>query len=170
MIRSATLQDAASIAEIYNWYIENTVITFEQVSVTEQEMQARISRGNELHPWFVVEQQDVVSGFAFAAEFKSRGAYRQTVETTIYLPTDEIGRGNGRRLYQHLIDHLQRTSIHVLVSTIALPNLRSIALHEKLGYRKSGHLFEVGRKFDNWVDVEYWQLVFDDDKPVAINQ
>lgn len=162
MIRQATEQDAARIAEIYNWYIENTVITFEQLTVAELDMQARINKAGELYPWFVIEQQGVVCGFAFAAEFKPRGAYSQTVETTIYIDKDELGRGIGRHLYQHLIDQLQRTSIHVLVSTIALPNPQSIALHEKLGYTKCGHLVEAGRKFDKWVDVGYWQLVFDD--------
>ena len=159
MNRQATLKDAARIAEIYNWYIENTVITFEQVAVSDLEMQARISKENELHPWFVFEQEEVVCGFAFAADFKPRAAYSQTVETTIYLHQDELGQGIGISLYQHLINQLRRTSVHVLMATIALPNAQSIALHEKLGYIKCGHLSEVGLKFENWVDVGYWQLI-----------
>jgi len=159
MNRQATLKDAARIAEIYNWYIENTVISFEQVAVSVQEMRERIGKASELHPWFVFEQQSVVCGFAFAADFKSRGAYCQTVETTIYLDKDELGQSIGKSLYLHLINQLQLTSAHVLVATIALPNAQSIALHEKLGYIKCGHLKEVGLKFENWVDVGYWQLI-----------
>ena len=159
MNRQATLNDAARITEIYNWYIENTVISFEQVAVFVKEMQVRINTASELHPWFVFEQKGIVCGFAFAADFKSRGDYYQTVETTIYLDKDALGRGIGKSLYLHLISQLQMTSVHVLVATIALPNAQSIALHEKLGYIKCGHLSEVGLKFENWVDVGYWQLI-----------
>ena len=159
MNRQATLKDAARIAEIVNWYIENTVISFEQVAVSVAEMPVRIKTASELHPWYVFEQKGVVCGYAFAADFKSRGAYSQTVETTIYVDKDELGRGIGKSLYLHLINQLKLTSANVLVATIALPNAQSIALHEKLGYIKCGHLSEVGLKFENWVDVGYWQLI-----------
>ena len=161
MIRHAELQDAAAIALIYNWYIEHTVITFEEQAVSSEEMAERIAGADEWYPWYVFEQQGSITGFAFATRFKPRSAYRHTVETTVYLDKDARGQGAGSLLYKHLIEHLRDTPIHVLVSAIALPNPQSIGLHEKLGYVNTGKLREVGRKFDQWIDVGYWQLTLD---------
>lgn len=159
-IREATIADAEVIASIYNWYIENTVITFELQLVTAQIIESRMRSAGDLHPWFVVEIDGHVCGFAYASEFKSRAAYQYSAETTIYLERSCRGKGVGSLLYRHLIDYLRPTTIHSVVSVIALPNPESIALHEKLGFQKTGQLHEIGYKFDKWIDVGFWQLNF----------
>jgi phosphinothricin acetyltransferase len=160
MIRACTAADAAAITEIYNHYIRETVVTFEETPVTAAEMAKRIEDVSARFPWLVWEDGGAVVGYAYAAAWKSRSAYRFSVETTIYLAAGHHGRGIGLSLYGALLAELRAArGFHSAVGGIALPNPASIALHEKLGFRKIAHFVEVGRKFDRWVDVGYWQLI-----------
>lgn len=164
-IRPATFDDSVAIADIYNWYIENTTITFEEELVSSGDMAQRIAVTDETRPWFVLEGEDAdqaetrILGFASAVRWKDRSAYRFSRETSIYLLPDSAGSGHGRLLYEYLIDALRKTDVHTLIAGIALPNNASIALHEKLGFRKCGEFEEVGKKFDNYLNVGYWQLL-----------
>ena len=101
-------------------------------------------------------------GFTYASEFRARAAYQHSVETTIYLDRNHVGKGNGILLYKRLIELLADSSIHALIAIIALPNESSVALHEKLGFVKVGRLPEIGRKFGRWVDTGYWQMTLED--------
>ena len=160
MIREALAKDAAAICEIYNHFIANTAVTFGTDPVPETEMAALISAASEKFPWVVREDEGRLSGYAVASEWKSRCAYRYSVETTIYLDPAAGGRGIGTRLYGDLLDRVGAAGHHSALGAIALPNPASVALHEKLGFVKVGHLIEVGWKFDRWVDVGYWQKIF----------
>lgn len=159
MIRSARHDDAQRIADIYNHYILNSTITFEEVAVSPMEISARLqaieSRGL---PWLVIEEDGVVMGFAYASTWKARHAYRFTVEVTIYLAHDATSSGRGSDLYKSLFNKLRALPVHAAVACIALPNLHSVTLHEKLGMKKVAHFSEVGFKFDRWLDVGYWQV------------
>ncbi len=121
-------------------------------------MQKRMALADDDHPWFVIEEQGVLVGFTYAAPWKSRAAYEFSCETTVYIAKNCSGKGLGRKLYQRLIDELRESPIHLLVAGIALPNDASVALHEKLGFRKVAHFNEVGFKFGKFIDVGYWQL------------
>lgn len=158
MIRAATIEDSFAIATIYNWYIDNTYFTFEETQLSAKDMAERISRAEDLCPWLVMEEGEQIVGFACAIPWKSRDAYRYSRETSIYLQQEGLGKGRGTALYAALIDELRNTPIHVLIAGIAQPNEGSVALHEKLGFRKIGQFQEVGLKFDDYVDVAYWQL------------
>ena len=158
MIRPATHDDADAIARIYNHYILNTVVTFEEQAVSGPDMAARIDRVFAASlPYLVVEHDRDVVGYAYAGRWHDRSAYRNSVETTIYLDSNRLGKGIGRALYQTLLDRLVEKGLHVAIGGIAIPNPGSIALHEKLGFRKVAHYAEVGFKFGKWVDVGYWQ-------------
>jgi L-amino acid N-acyltransferase YncA len=159
MIRTATTADAAAIADIYNHYVRETIITFEETPVSTDEMARRIADIGARHPWLVFEYDGAVAGWAYATEWKPRSAYRLSVETTVYLADSHRGRGTGTALYKALLAELTARKLHTAVGVIALPNAASIALHEKLGFAKVAHVAEVGRKFDRWVDVGYWQLI-----------
>ena len=159
MIRQATRGDAAAIADIYNHYVANTVVSFETESVTAEAMSLRLAEGGALYPWLVAEEDGSVQGFAYATRWKSRSAYDRTVETSVYLATDAIGKGLGTDLYRALLEQLRSDGFHCALGGIALPNPASVALHEKLGFRKVGELQEVGWKQDRWVNVGYWQLI-----------
>lgn len=160
MIRSATEDDSDSIARIYNHYILNTVVTFEEQAVSSRVVAGRINQVlSDSLPYLVAVQGDPVVGYAYAAKWHDRSAYRYSVETTIYLDSRYVGKRIGGNLYSVLLDHLKERGLHVAIGGIALPNPSSVALHEKLGFRKVAHYREVGFKFNKWVDVGYWQCV-----------
>jgi L-amino acid N-acyltransferase YncA len=159
VVRSAGEEDAAAIVAIYNFYIANTVVTFEEEAVSTEAMAVRIAnnRGPGL-PWLVAELDHAIVGYAYARPWKERSAYRYAVETTIYLKPGCEGRGIGKTLYSTLLPLLRAAGVHVVIGGVALPNAASIALHEKLGFEKVAHFREVGFKHDRWVDVAYWQI------------
>jgi len=159
MIRQGTTSDAAAIAEIYNHYVRKTVVTFEEVPVAVEDMAQRILDVGERYSWLVWDDGGRAVGWAYATAWKARSAYRFSVETTVYVAESHQGRGIGLALYGKLLEELKARNVHSAVGGIALPNPASIALHEKLGFKKIAQFVEVGRKFDRWVDVGYWQLL-----------
>lgn len=159
MIRTAGPADADAIARIYNHYILHTVISFEEEPVSGADMQGRMAEVQQNFPWLVYEEDGAVAGYAYATPWKNRGAYRHAVETTIYVDMAKLGTGIGARLYAPLLEDLRDRDLHVAMAGIALPNDGSVAIHEKFGFVKVGHYCEIGRKFDRWVDVGYWQLM-----------
>jgi len=159
MIRNASIKDAANICNIYNHYIANTIITFEEEPVAVSEMEKRISAIIPSLPWIVYEEKGRVIGYAYACKWKERSAYRLSVETAIYLDKDAVGKGIGKMLYQHLLNELKKLSIHAVIGGISLPNETSQRLHEKMGFKKVSHFAEVGFKFDKWIDVGYWEKI-----------
>jgi L-amino acid N-acyltransferase YncA len=157
-IRGATLDDAPDLARIYNHYIEHAVTTFETDPVPIAEMAQRVRAiEDEKLPWFVAEREGKVAGYAYASKWKGRCAYRYSVETTVYLEKEAVGHGIGRMLYTELLEALRALLLHVAIGGIALPNERSVRLHEAMGFRKVAHFGEVGFKLNRWVDVGYWQ-------------
>lgn len=160
MIRDVTADDAQQICEIYNHYVLNTIITFEEEPVPVDEMRSRIVQTIEKLPWIVYENNGQIAGYAYASEWKSRCAYKHSLETTVYLRDGESGNGIGSALYSELLDRLKAQHFHAAIGGISLPNEASIALHEKFGFEKIGQFREVGYKFDKWIDVGYWELIF----------
>jgi L-amino acid N-acyltransferase YncA len=159
VIRSATAADAEAIATIYNHYVRETAVTFEEETVPSAEMAGRITEVAAASlPWLVTEHAGSVAGYARASKWRPRSAYRYSVETTIYLSPQHVGAGLGGKLYRELLGQLKSRGLHLAIGGIALPNDASVALHEKLGYRKVAHFSEVGFKFGRWIDVAYWQL------------
>ena len=160
MIRQAEAQDAQSIATIYNHYVLNTVVTFEEEAVTATEMSVRIQEVKTADLiWLVIENEGEVFGYAYASKWKGRCAYRRSVEITVYLAKNAARQGFGSRLYGALLSALREKSIHAVIGGIALPNQASIALHEKFGMQKVAHFSEIGFKFNRWIDVGYWQVL-----------
>ena len=158
LIRPATNADAESIAGIYNHYVENTAISFEESAVPVETMASRIDDVTAASlPWLVAERGGQVVGFAYATQWKMRHAYRFSAECTVYLAPDVVGNGLGSGLYAALFSELQSREIHVAIGCIALPNAASIALHEKMGMTQVAHFKEVGYKFGRWIDIGYWQ-------------
>jgi phosphinothricin acetyltransferase len=159
VIRSVELSDCRSIADIYNYYVETTTATFEEIPVTVLEMQNRVNGIQEFFPYLVYEENREILGFAYVDTFHSRSAYRCTLEDTIYLRNGYQGKGIGKALLGTLLDEVRKQDAHAVIAKIALPNEGSTNLHEAFGFRNVGILKEVGRKFDTWVDVGYWELI-----------
>lgn len=159
MIRPCTAADVASICDIYNHYVANTVVTFEESPVDAAEMSGRIAQVTASLPWLVFESAAGIAGYAYAAAWKARAAYRHAVESSIYLAPHAIGRGLGSALYSELIADLRRRGMHCVIGGAALPNPASVALHDKLGFAKVAEFRQVGFKFGRWIDVGYWELL-----------
>jgi phosphinothricin acetyltransferase len=158
VIRLAEVTDAAAIASIYNPYIANTTITFEEQLLSAEQIAQRI---RDIHvaglPWLVAEDGAQVVGYAYASAWKARSAYRHSVEVSVYLQDQAQGKGWGSRLYEALFSALKERQVHVAIGGIALPNPGSVALHEKFGMKQVAHFEQVGFKFGRWLDVGYWQ-------------
>jgi L-amino acid N-acyltransferase YncA len=164
-IRDAVANDAEAIGAIYNRYVQETSISFEQEPVSAADMAARIAavQASGL-PWIVFDDDAGLAGYAYASLWRARPAYRLSVETTIYLLPARAGAGLGSRLYAHLLERLRAHGCHLAIGGIALPNAASVALHERAGFTKVAHFSEVGFKFGRWVDVGYWQLKLTEDE------
>ena len=158
MIRYIKAEDIKDICNIYNYYIENTKITFEEQLVTEDIMKGRVSDILKNYPWIVFEEEGHILGYAYASRWKSRKAYDFSVESSIYVDNKFGGRGIGSSLYKELIERLMKININAVIGGVALPNEPSVKLHEKLGFIKVAQFPSVGYKFGTWLDVGYWQL------------
>jgi len=160
MIRLAVAGDAEAIVRIYNHYVLNTIVTFEEQEVPVAQMAERMNAVEAAHlPWLVMEQAGQIVGYAYASRWKARSAYRFTVESSVYVAHAAVGKGLGRQLYQALLQRLKPSGVHAVVGCLGLPNEASVALHEKCGFQKVAHFKEVGFKFGTWLDVGYWQLL-----------
>ncbi len=160
LIREAEEYDGEATAAIYNHYVAQTIVTFEEEPVQADEMRFRIDQVRSVSlPWLVAEQDGRVVGYAYASPWKPRSAYRFSVESTVYLTPERVRCGVGSTLYLRLLSMLQLRGIHSVVGGIALPNEASIAFHEKFGFSKVAHFRQVGFKFNRWIDVGCWQLV-----------
>ena len=157
-VRPCQPGDYPAIRDIHNFYIEHTVVNFEEAPLALDEIEARVISCTGSYPWLVGVEDNAVIGYAYANRWQTRSAYRLSVETTIYLAPGSGGRGYGGILYANLLDCLRQQGLHTAVAGIALPNAASVALHERSGFSKVAHFAEVGWKLGRWVDVGYWQI------------
>ena len=149
-IHTASAAHAGAIVAIYNHYVRETIVTFEEEPVSAAEMASRIAEvATHGLPWLVAEQDRAVVGYAYA--------YRYSVESTVYLASGRDRQGLGSALYSELFRRLAAAGSHAVIAGIALPNAGSVALHEKFGMSKVAHFKEVGFKFGRWIDVGYWE-------------
>ena len=159
-IRSVVADDTDAIVAIYNHYVAQTIITFEEEPVSASDMRQRITDVQSASlPWLVAERDETVVGYAYATKWRARKAYRFSTEVTVYLVPNLSGRGIGSILYANLLTALRQRNVRAAMGGIALPNQASIALHEKCGFKKVAHFEQVGFKFNRWIDVGYWQLI-----------
>jgi phosphinothricin acetyltransferase len=159
MIRDVLPRDAAALCAIYNHHVAHTIVTFEETLVGVEEMARRILEVTRRWPWLVWDDGASIAGYAYATEWKSRSAYRFSVESTVYVAEGSVRQGIGTRLYSRLIEQLRERDVHCVIGGISLPNAPSVALHESLGFEKVGVFEAVGFKLGRWVDVGYWQIL-----------
>ena len=160
-IRPATTQDLPQLLAIYNHYVVHTPITFDIEPMT-LEQRARWFDQFSLsgrHRLFVAERAGRIDAYAGTHAFRTKQAYDTSVETTVYCTADAQGQGLGRALYDVLFKALQGEDIHVFIAGITLPNAASVRLHERMGFTLSGTMHAVGRKFDKYWDVGWYEKV-----------
>ncbi len=162
MIRPIDPTDFKAIADIYNYYIANTVISFEEAPLSLTQVEQRVEKVTSTGlPWLVAEERKEILGYAYAGPWNTRGAYKHTAEVSVYLSPTHVAKGIGTLLYEALFKRLNELSFHVVIGGVTLPNPASSRLHEKLGMTKTAHFSEVGYKFGAWHDVGYWQVTLD---------
>ncbi|MEI8646083.1 GNAT family N-acetyltransferase [Pseudoalteromonas sp. Hal040] len=160
MIRNVRIEDSDAIAAIYNHYVVNSTVTFEVEAITGTEIAKRIQANLDADlPWLIAEAEGNVIGYCYATSWKARKAYQHSVEISVYLAADSHTKGIGTQLYAALFTQLKTQNIHAVMAGIALPNEASIALHEKHKMQKVAHFKQVGKKFGQWIDVAYWQVI-----------
>lgn len=157
-VRSARVDDVPRLTEIYNHYVLNTPITFDIDPVTVEE---RLAWFEQFSPAgrhrLLVAEQGIVLGYAGSHQFRARKAYDPTIETTVYCAPEATGRGLGTLLYRALFDGLAGEDVRLAVAGMTLPNDASAALHERFGFTLIGVMHEVGRKFDRYWDVAWYE-------------
>ena len=131
-------RDARQVAAIYYPYVINTPITFESKPPDGNEMSSRMENVLTSYPWLVCVHDNEVMGYAYGSQFRTREAYDWSVETTVYVREAAHGMGIGSAIYTSLLECLRLQRFVSAVGVIALPNHKSVMLHEKLGFRKDG--------------------------------
>jgi phosphinothricin acetyltransferase len=159
IIRDAEPADAEALAAIYGWHVLNGTGTFEETPPSAEEMEARrrAVAGRGL-PYLVAVEEGRVLGFAYAAPFRIRAAYRFTVEDSIYLDPDERGRGLGKILLAQVLDTCAELGLRQVVAVIGdSANAASIGVHRSLGFEPAGVTRGLGYKQGRWLDVVWMQ-------------
>ena len=159
-IRPATLEDLPALTDIYNYYVVNTTITFDLHPFTAAARRAWFEdhKASGRHRLLVAtDAGGACIGYASTSRWRPKPAYDTTVEASVYCHPQAVGRGCGTALYRALFESLQSEDVETIVAGVSLPNPTSIALHERLGFRPVGVFHGVGRKFDKYWDVAWFE-------------
>ncbi len=162
IIRLATTADAAALLAIYAPYIEHTSITFETETPAVEAFAERIQSYLQHFPWLVCEVDGRVAGYAYAYRYRERIAYQWSVECSVYIHEDFMRGGVAAALYTALFAILKKQEYRNVYAVINLPNDRSVALHEKLGFRYFATYEQVGYKHGQWKNVGWWRLIINE--------
>lgn len=160
-VRSATSRDIPDMLEIYNYYVSNSTVTFDEDALTLREMRAKFRHVvDELHfPWLVaVSPTGMIFGYSYVTPWKQRSAYRFTVEDSIYLSPAATGKGIGKALLGQLLEQAAAAGIKEVIAVIADRGAEaSIAIHQRFGFTDAGHMGKVGYKFGRWLGTVMMQ-------------
>jgi phosphinothricin acetyltransferase len=159
MIRAATAADFPAIAAIYAHHVQTGLASFEEMPPSLEEMLRRFNgvRARGL-PWQVAELGGRVVGYCYASLYHARSAYRFTVQDSVYVAEDSIGRGVGTALLEAVIEDCGAKGYRQMIAVVGdSANEASLRLHARLGFRTIGQALRVGVKFGRWVDIVYLQ-------------
>ena len=156
-LRIARPDDGAALAKIYEYFVNNTTITFEYTPPSAEEFSGRIAHKLEKYPYIVAEEDGAPIGYAYAAEFRERAAYSWDAELSVYVARDKHRAGVGHRLYMTLMEILREQNFVNLYAWITTPNPESIAFHEKMGFEKVCEIPTIGYKHGEWCGIAWYQ-------------
>ena len=160
-VRPGTQDDLPQVAAIYTHYVLNTTITFHTKVRTPAEWRDRYREHVAEGPYELLVAEAFggqVVGFVETLPFRPKPAYFRSIELSIYVSPDAVGAGVGSALMTGLLERLHGTEFHRLFAIITLPNDASVGFHERHGFVHRGTLTEAGFKFDNYLDVAYYEL------------
>jgi L-amino acid N-acyltransferase YncA len=155
IIRETTMQDMLAVQRIYAFYVLNSLATFEEMPPSIEELANRRATivGAGL-PYIAAELDGMVVGYAYASQYRPRAAHLHTIEDSVYVTSGLAGKGIGRALLGTLISRCEAGPWRQCVAVIGDgQNAASVALHERLGFRRVGVLVSVGVKLGRWVDT-----------------
>jgi L-amino acid N-acyltransferase YncA len=155
--KSITKENIPDALEIYNWYVLNSTATFHLEAVPKEELERMVSLGHTKYQSFVILFENEICGFCYLSQFRYKEAYDKSAEITLYLKQGFLGEGIGKTTLQFLENIAKANDINNLVAVITEGNDASIALFEKDGYFKVGHLKNIGNKFGKSLDVLSYQ-------------
>lgn len=153
-IRDATAADMPDVREIYNYYVTNSVVTFDEDTMTMREWKSKFAYLHKLEMPFIVavSPSGQLLGYALVTPWKQKRAYRYTVENSIYLRPAAVGKGLGRVLLTELIDRSKAAGLKEIIAVLADSGAEaSMKLHEDMGFKEVGRMGRVGFKFDRWL-------------------
>lgn len=153
-LRSAEAKDCFAICEIYNFYIQNSVVTFDEQTMELSQWEEKLAYlDKQKLPFIVAESESAeILGFAYVAPWRQKSAYRTTVEDSIYLRAAATGKRIGTKLLEELLVLSKQAGVKEVVAVISDSGAESsVRLHEQFGFKKQGHLAKVGFKFDRWL-------------------
>ena len=159
-IRAARLEDLPALTDIYNHYVIHTAITFDLVPFAPEERRSWFDAHETTGRYRLLvgtDADDRIIGYATTSPWRPKAAYQTTVESSVYCDPTTVGRGYGRALYGALFDAIAHEDVHRIVAGVSLPNPASIRLHERCGFERVGVFPAVGRKFDRYWDVAWFQ-------------
>ncbi|MER7468830.1 N-acetyltransferase family protein [Streptomyces sp. NPDC097981] len=158
-IRPGADADLEELTRIYNHYVIETPITFDTEPFTVDQRRPWLLSHPDSGPYrlLVAEEGGKLLGYATSSAFRPKPAYATSVETSVYVAPEHIGRGVGSLLYTALFEVLEQEDVHVALAGIAVPNVASQRLHERFGFRPVGVYEQVGRKFGRFWDVAWFQ-------------
>lgn len=165
IMRPVTRDDAQAIADIYAPYVTDTAISFEYEPPSPAEIAKRIETVSAKYPYLVAEIDGEVVAYAYAGEYRTRSAYRFSVEVSAYAAPKAQGLGIGAALYDPILERLTAEGYHTALAVVTLPNEKSVRFHERLGFAHIGTVKEVGYKFGKWHDTGMWQKHLSSDLP-----
>ncbi|QQT10092.1 GNAT family N-acetyltransferase [Staphylococcus pasteuri] len=159
MIREAQKSDLEAILTIYNDAIINTtaVYTYEPTTI-EERIQWFENKNQKNEPVFVFEKDNIVQGFATYGSFRDWPAYLYSIEHSIYVHPNYRNGGIASQLLSKLIEEAQQSGYRTIVAGIDASNIGSIKLHEKFNFNHAGTITQVGYKFEQWLDLAFYQL------------
>lgn len=159
LIRDSREEDIAAVNEIYGYYVRHGAASFEEEPPSEDELARR--RSSVLDhglPYLAAEINDEVVGYSYASPYRTRSAYRFSIENSVYVDHRHHRRGIGQALLAALLARCETGQWRQMIAVIGdSANISSIALHERLGFRNVGTLRSVGFKFGLWVDTVLMQ-------------
>ena len=156
-IRPANDADLPAINDIFNHYVLNSTCIWLTEPVTMDQRRAWFASHDEAHPVTVAKEEGEVVGWASLSAYNGRSGWRRTVEDSIYLRHDRLGRGIGARLLADLLGRAARLGHHAVIAAICADQPASIRLHARQGFVECGRLRETGFKFGRWLDAIYLQ-------------
>ncbi len=159
MIEEYQKKHSKGIWEIYSHYVLESNATLDHEVPDFKEFSNYCLQVSKDYVFLVYIKNEEVIAYAYADKWKRKEGYKNTLESTIYVSPDNVNKGVGSQLYTLLILRLRKMGIRNLVACLTLPNTKSVALHERMGFIKAGHFNSIAKKFGQTVDVGYWQLI-----------